>query len=69
MAGRQELLLAAERAGSLAEIEELRGRLAAFLADEPDDREVALAAQRLAALGDALEAIGLTELPPSTGAR
>ena len=49
MSEREGLLLAAARAGSLAEIAEIR--------------------PAIDALRDALEAIGLDELPPSTGAR
>jgi hypothetical protein len=66
---REGLLLAAARAGSLAEIAEIRPAIDALLEREPDDADLVAARDRLAALRDALEAIGLDELPPSTGAR
>jgi len=66
---REGLLLAAARAGSRAEIAEIRPAIDALLAEEPDDEDLAAARDRLDALRDALEAIGLDELPPSTGAR
>lgn len=69
MSGREELLLAAARAGSLAEIAEIRPAVDARLAEEPDDEDLGAARDRLEALQEALEAIGLDELPPSTGAR
>lgn len=69
MSGREELLLAAARAGSLAEIAEIRPAVDARLAEEPDDEDLVAARDRLEALQEALEAIGLDELPPSTGAR
>ena len=68
MSGREGLLLAAARAGSLAEIAEIRPAIDALLEQEPDE-DLAAARDRLDALRDALEAIGLDELPPSTGAR
>jgi hypothetical protein len=66
---REGLLLAAARAGSLAEITEVRPAIDALLEQEPDDEDLAAARDRLDALQEALEAIGLDELPPSTGAR
>jgi hypothetical protein len=66
---REGLLLAAARAGSLAEITEVRPAIDALLEQEPDDEDLAAARERLDALREALEAIGLDELPPSTGAR
>ncbi|MGD9696343.1 MAG: hypothetical protein AB7V42_11880 [Thermoleophilia bacterium] len=63
---REGLLIAATQAQSLAEIEELRDRLAAW---DPDDAEVARARERLDRLERALEQIGLSELPPTSGAR
>jgi hypothetical protein len=66
---REGLLLAAARAGSLAEITEVRPAIDALLEQEPDDEELAAARDQLDALREALEAIGLDELPPSTGAR
>ena len=69
MSEREGLLLAAARAGSLAEITEVRPAFDALLEQEPDDEDLAAARDRLDALREALEAIGLDELPPSTGAR
>jgi hypothetical protein len=69
VSGRQELLLAAARAGSRAEIAEVRRALDARLAEDPGDEELTAARDRLEALREALEVIGLDELPPSTGAR
>jgi hypothetical protein len=66
---REGLLLAAARAGSLAEITEVRPAIDALLEQQPDDEDLAAARDRLDALREALEAIGLDELPPSTGAR
>jgi len=66
---REGLLLAAARAGSLAEITEVRPAIDALLEQEPDDEDLVGARDRLDALREALEAIGLDELPPSTGAR
>jgi len=56
-------------AGSLAEIAAAREQAEAWLADHPDDAEVRAAWARLGALAASLEALGLDELPPSTGAR
>ena len=69
MSEREGLLLAAARAGSLAEITEVRPAIDALLEQEPADEDLAAARDRLDALREALEAIGLDELPPSTGAR
>ena len=69
MSEREGLLLAAARAGSLAEITEVRPAIDALLEQEPDDEDLVGARDRLDALREALEAIGLDELPPSTGAR
>ena len=69
MSEREGLLLAAARAGSLAEISEVRPAIDALLEQEPGDEDLAAARDRLDALREALEAIGLDELPPSTGAR
>ena len=69
MSEREGLLLAAARAGSLAEITEVRPAIDALLEQEPGDEDLAAARDRLDALREALEAIGLDELPPSTGAR
>jgi hypothetical protein len=66
---REGLLLAAARAGSLAEIAEIRPAIDALLEQGTDDADLVAARDRLDALRDALEAIGLVELPPSTGAR
>jgi hypothetical protein len=66
---REGLLLAAARAGSLAEITEVRPAIDALLEQEPGDEDLVGARDRLDALREALEAIGLDELPPSTGAR
>jgi hypothetical protein len=66
---REGLLLAAARAGSRAEITEIRPAIDALLEEEPDDDDLVAARDRLDALREALEAIGLDELPPSTGAR
>jgi hypothetical protein len=66
---REGLLLAAARAGSRAEITEIRPAIDALLEQEPDDDDLVVARDRLDALREALEAIGLDELPPSTGAR
>jgi hypothetical protein len=66
---REGLLLAAARAGSLSEIAEIRPAVDALLEQEPDDEDLVAARDRLQALREALEAIGLDELPPSTGAR
>jgi hypothetical protein len=66
---REGLLLAAARAGSLAEIAEIRPAIDALLEQGTDDADLVAARDRLDALRDALEAIGLDELPPSTGAR
>ncbi len=68
-AGREDLLREADRAGSLAEIEGARERVTAWAAQHPDDEEAARAVGRLDALERALRAVGLSELPPSTGAR
>ena len=68
-AGREALLRDADSAGSLPEIEKARARAAAWLAEHPGDEGVASAAERLDALERALRAVGLSELPPSTGAR
>jgi hypothetical protein len=56
-------------AGSLAEIEAARALAGDWLAANPGDEAVAAAMARLAALEGALRAMGLSELPPSTGAR
>jgi hypothetical protein len=56
-------------AGSLAEIGAARALAGDWLAAHPDDEAVAVALERLSALEDALRAVGLSELPPSTGAR
>jgi aryl-alcohol dehydrogenase-like predicted oxidoreductase len=56
-------------AGSLAEIDETRAQAEAWLAAQPDDEAVTAAVERLSALEEALRAVGLSELPPSTGAR
>jgi len=56
-------------AGSLAEIAAARGEAEAWLAGHPDDEGVGVAVERLSALEGALRAVGLSELPPSTGAR
>lgn len=69
MSEREGLLLAAARAGSRAEIEEVRPAIDALLAQDPGDDDLVAARDRLEALSEALEAIGLDELPPSTGAR
>lgn len=69
MSEREGLLLAAARAGSLAEITEVRPAIDALLEQEPGDEDLVAARDRLDALREALEAIGLDELPPSTGAR
>jgi hypothetical protein len=69
VSGREGLLLAAARAGSRAEITEIRPAIDALLEQEPDDDDLVAARDRLEALREALEAIGLDELPPSTGAR
>jgi hypothetical protein len=66
---REGLLLAAARAGSRTEIDEIAPALDALLEEEPDDEDLVAARDRLEALRVALEAIGLDELPPSTGAR
>lgn len=69
MSEREGLLLAAARAGSRAEIAEIRPAIDALLEEDPDDGDLVTARDRLEALREALEAIGLDELPPSTGAR
>ena len=56
-------------AGSLAEIEAARADAEAWLAAHPGDEDVGVATERLRALEEALRAVGLSELPPSTGAR
>ena len=66
---REDLLLRLAEAGSAEEIATIRGRARAWLSDHPDDREVALAARRLDAVLAALREMGISELPPSTGAR
>jgi hypothetical protein len=66
---REDLLLRLADAGSGEEIAAIRGRARAWLSDHPDDREVALAARRLDAVLAALREMGISELPPSTGAR
>jgi hypothetical protein len=66
---REELLLRLAEAGSADEIEAIGGDARAWLSDHPDDREVALAARRLDAMLAALREMGISELPPSTGAR
>ena len=56
-------------AGSLAEIEAARAQAGEWLSAHPDDEAVTAAVERLSALEEALRAVGLSELPPSTGAR
>lgn len=69
MSEREGLLLAASRAGSRAEITEISPAIDALLERDPGDGDLVAARDRLEALRQALEAIGLDELPPSTGAR
>ena len=66
---REGLLLAAARAGSRAEVAEILPAIDALLERDPGDEDLVAARDRLEALREALEAIGLDELPPSTGAR
>jgi hypothetical protein len=56
-------------AGSLAEIAAACSLADDWLAAHPGDEAVAAAVDRLSALEEALRAVGLSELPPSTGAR
>ena len=56
-------------AGSVAEIAAARALADSWLAAHPGDEAVAVAVERLSALEEALRAVGLSELPPSTGAR
>jgi hypothetical protein len=56
-------------AGSVAEIAAARALADEWLAAHPGDEAVVAAVGRLSALEEALRAVGLSELPPSTGAR
>ena len=56
-------------AGAVAEIGAARARAEDWLAAHPGDEAVVAAVARLSALEEALRAVGLSELPPSTGAR
>jgi hypothetical protein len=66
---RDAAVQAAVSAQSLAEIELARELVDAWLADHPHDEELVSVWQRMDALERSLRAVGLTELPPSTGAR
>ena len=66
---RSALIRRLEEAGSVAEADEALAVAREWIERHPDDAEVIRTAGRLAALARALREIGLSELPPSTGAR
>ena len=66
---RSALIRRLEEAGSVAEADEALAVAREWIERHPDDAVVVGSAGRLAALARALREIGLSELPPSTGAR
>jgi hypothetical protein len=66
---RSALIRRLEEAGSVVEADEALAVAREWIERHPDDAEVIGTAGRLAALARALREIGLSELPPSTGAR